>query len=133
MSECIFCKIIAGEIPGKKIYEDDYTLAFMDVAKDVDGHTLVVPKKHVTNFLDCDQKPLHHVMDPFQKLSRHYIENCGYDGINLYSAANESSGQSVFHYHMHIVPRKSGDGVQGWPQFGGAKHSLEEIFEKIKF
>ena len=63
MDDCIFCKIIEGEIPCMKIYEDEYTIVFMDIAKDVDGHMLVVPKKHITNILDADEDTLHHVMD----------------------------------------------------------------------
>ena len=130
--DCIFCKIIKGEIPGMKIYEDEYTFAFLDIAKDVDGHTLVVPKKHVTNALDCDTETMHHVMDTVQKISRHYVEKCGYDGVNILNASNESAGQTVFHLHMHIVPRRASDDFTGWPVYKGAKESLEETHSKLK-
>ena len=70
---CIFCKIINKEIPSYKIYEDEYTYAFLDIAKDVDGHTLVIPKKHVTNVLDCDEVTLSHVMNTVKKLCNHYL------------------------------------------------------------
>ena len=77
MDDCIFCKIIKGEIPGMKIYEDDYTYAFLDIAKDVDGHTLVIPKKHVESLLECDSETMTHVMETVQKISRHYVDDCG--------------------------------------------------------
>ena len=65
--DCIFCKIIKGDIPSFKIYEDEYTYVFLDIAKDVDGHTLVVPKKHVTNVIDCDEQTLIHVSKTIKK------------------------------------------------------------------
>lgn len=132
MENCIFCKIIAGEIPGMKIYEDDYTYAFLDIAKDVDGHTLVIPKKHFESLLECDTEALTHVMDSVKKISTHYINNCGYEGVNLFNCTKECAGQSVFHFHMHIIPRKSNDGIKGVPSFDGAKKTLEETLKKLK-
>lgn len=132
MSDCIFCRIIKGELPSMKVYEDEYTYAFMDIAKDVDGHMLVIPKVHCTNMVECDPESLHHVMDTVQKISRHCIDDCGYEGVNLLNCTNACSGQTVFHYHMHIIPRKSGDGIPGVPKFTGAEHPLEEMFEKLK-
>ena len=82
MDDCIFCKIIKGEIPSFKIYEEEYTYAFLDIAKDVDGHTLVIPKKHVRNMLECDSETMTHVMESVQKISAHYINDCGYGGVN---------------------------------------------------
>ena len=73
MEDCIFCKIIKGEIPCYKIYEDEYTFAFLDIAGDVDGHTLVIPKKHCKNILDCDEKTLEYVMKTVQKISKHFL------------------------------------------------------------
>lgn len=132
MCDCIFCKIIAGELPGMKVYEDQYTFAFMDIAKDVDGHILVVPKKHVTNVLDCDEETLTQVMKTVKKIANHCVENCGYDGVNILNASDASAGQTVFHLHMHIIPRKAGDGIPGWPVFTGAKQEIEEMHKKLK-
>ena len=78
MDNCIFCEIIKGKIPCMKIYEDEHTIVFMDIAKDVDGHMLVVPKKHVTNILDADNETLHHVMDTVKKVANHCVTVCGY-------------------------------------------------------
>lgn len=132
MDDCIFCKIIKGEIPSFKIYEDDYTYAFLDIAKDVDGHTLVIPKKHVRSMLECDSETMTHVMSTVQKISRHYIDDCGYGGVNLLNCTNECAHQSVFHFHVHIIPRKENDGIRGVPDFKGAKLPLEEMHEKLK-
>lgn len=129
---CVFCKIIKGEIPSYKVYEDEYTYAFLDIAKDVDGHTLVVPKKHVTNILDCDEETLAYVMNTVKKISNHYVNNCGYSGVNILNANGEDSGQTVFHLHIHIIPRKNADGVDAWPHFAGAKEDIAEMWEKLK-
>ena len=132
MNDCIFCKILKGELPCMKIYEDERTMAFLDIAKDVDGHILVIPKKHVTNILDADGETLSHVMNTVKKIGVHLTENCGYEGMNILNANNECSGQTVFHLHIHLIPRKHGDGVAGFPKFAGAKLPLEEMFERLK-
>ena len=130
--DCIFCKIIKGDIPSYKIYEDEYTFAFLDIAKDVDGHTLVIPKKHVVNVLDCDEQTLEHVMNTVKKICNHYVDDCGFEGCNSINASGSAAQQSVFHMHFHIIPRKNNDGVDAWPLFKGAKLSLEEMHEVLK-
>ncbi len=132
MSDCIFCRIISGEIPSRKIFEDEWTYAFMDVAQDVDGHILVVPKAHRKNILDCDEETLAQLMRTVKKISNHLTEKCGYNGVNLLNASDESAGQSVPHFHIHIIPRKTGDGVDAWPHFDGAKQDAEEVFRCIR-
>ncbi len=115
-----------------KVYEDSDTVVFMDLAKDVDAHMLVVPKKHVKSIFDCDMDTLCHLMKTVKKISNHCIEACGYDGINLLNANDESAGQSVQHFHIHIVPRKKNDNINAWPNFSGAKFEIEEIYKQIK-
>ena len=132
MENCVFCKIINGEFSSRKIYEDENTLAFLDIAKDVDGHILVVPKKHVKNILDCDKETLDAVMQTAKKISNHLVDNCGYEGVNLLNASDESAGQSVPHFHVHIIPRKSDDGIDAWPKFDGGKTDLDEMLLKLK-
>ena len=131
MSDCIFCKIVAGEVPSRKVFEDEHTLAFLDIAGDVDGHILVIPKRHVKNILDCDGETLTQVMRTVKRVADHLTKNCGYDGVNLLNASGESAGQSVPHLHIHIVPRKAGDGIDAWPKFEGAKREIEEVFREI--
>lgn len=132
MSDCIFCKIASGEIQGMRVYEDAETLAFMDLAKDVDGHVLVIPKKHCKNILDCDPDTLSAVMNTVKKVSMHLTEKCGYDGVNLLNASDESAGQSMPHFHIHIIPRRKNDGIDAWPAFTGAKEEIADVFERIR-
>ena len=132
MIDCIFCKIVSGEISALKIYEDDLTLAFMDIAKDVDGHILVIPKKHCKNITDCDEESLYAVVRTVKKISKHLTDHCGYEGVNLLNASDESAGQSVPHFHIHIIPRKSNDMIDAWPEFDGAKQDIQEVFDKIR-
>lgn len=132
MEDCIFCKLIRGELPTMKVYEDEYTLVFMDTAKDVDGHILAVPKKHCRNILDCDEEALSELMRTVKKVSGHLVEDCGYEGVNLLNASGESAGQSVSHFHIHIIPRKTGDNIDAWPHFDGAKDKIEDVFGRIK-
>ena len=130
--DCVFCKIVNGDIHSLKVYEDEHTLVFMDIAKDVDGHMIAIPKKHVKCILDCDTETLCHLMVTVKKISNHCIDDCGYEGVNLLNASDESAGQSVPHFHIHIIPRKSGDGIDAWPKFDGANHEIEELFQKLR-
>ena len=129
---CVFCKIVNGELPSMKVYEDEHTLAFMDIARDVDGHMCVIPKKHVKNILDCDAEALQRLMATVKRISNYLVDSCGYDGVNLLNASDESAGQSVPHFHIHIIPRKNGDGIDTWPHFEGAKNEINDVYEKIK-
>ena len=79
MNDCIFCKIIKGEIPSYKIYENDKVYAFLDIACDSYGHTLVIPKKHCVNLLDCDKEYLDAVVEAVQTISNHYVNDCGFE------------------------------------------------------
>lgn len=131
MCDCIFCKIIKGELPSYKIFENEYVYAFLDISKDVDGHTLVIPKKHFKNVLDCDDLYLAETIKAVKTISNHYI-SLGYEGVNVLNANNECSGQTVFHLHFHIIPRKNNDNINAWPKFDGAKHSLEEMHKILE-
>ncbi len=130
--DCIFCKIIKGEIPSYKIYEDDMTYAFLDIASDSYGHTLVIPKKHYVNALDCNKKYLRATIDSVQKISRHFVDNCGFEGVNILNASGQSAQQSVFHLHFHIIPRKSDDGIDIWALKDKKDLDLAEICKKLK-
>ena len=105
MDNCIFCKIIKGEIPCYKIYEDEHTLAFLDISEDYFGHTLVVPKQHCANILDASADALRRVLSSVKKISRHYVKHCHASGINVLNNNGESAGQSVMHLHFHIIPK----------------------------
>lgn len=107
--DCIFCKIVAGEIPCKKVYEDNDVLAFLDISGDYKDHTLVIPKRHCTNILDASSCKLTACAKALNKISNTYIQK-GYHGVNVFNNSGECSGQSVMHLHFHIIPRKNGDG-----------------------
>ena len=131
MNDCIFCKILSGEIPSYKIYETDKAYAFLDIACDAVGHTLVIPKKHFASILDCDADYLDAVIEAVKRISRHYVEDCGYDGVNVFNASGAAAEQSVFHLHFHIVPRKDGDGMSMWPLSVKRDIDLAEICKKL--
>lgn len=130
---CIFCKIASGDAPSLKVYEDEHTMVFMDIAKDVDGHMVAIPKKHIKSILDCDTDSLNRLMQTVKKVSDHCVSKCGYDGVNLLNASEESAGQSVPHFHIHIIPRKHNDHLDTWPKLDGAKQELEAVYKKLKF
>lgn len=105
MENCIFCKITKKEIPGKILYEDELCLAFLDLSQTTDGHTLVIPKTHYKNILDVDDQTLAHMMKVTQKLARLIVTNMNASGVNILTNANEIAGQTVMHFHLHIIPR----------------------------
>lgn len=109
----------------KIIYEDAYTCVFLDIAEDADGHMLAIPKKHCTSIFECDKDTLSHLMQAVQEVSRHCIR-LGYEGINLLNASGSCAGQSVQHFHIHIIPRKPDDGINAWPELPGSAISLDE-------
>jgi len=110
--DCLFCKIIAGEIPSHKIYEDEHTLAFLDINQDVWGHSLVVPKRHFENTFDMPEAEIKHIVRTTKKIATHLKNNVGVDGINLLNNSGEHAGQIVHHFHLHIFPRFKGDGFK---------------------
>lgn len=130
--DCIFCKIISGKIPCYKIYEDEFTLAFLDVAKDAIGHTLVVPKAHVSSLVEIDEKTLSRTMLVAQKIAKHYIENCGFEGVQIINNCGDSAGQSVMHFHVHIIPRRKGDGLKDWAYNDKIEMDLEKLAQELK-
>ncbi len=105
----VFCKIIKGEIPSTKVYEDDDVLAILDVSQVTRGHTLVMPKKHYSNMLDCPSDILHKVMDVAQRIGQADMLVLGASGINILTNAGEAAGQSVPHFHVHVIPRYAGE------------------------
>ena len=105
----VFCKIIDGEIPCYKLYEDDDVLAFLDISQVTKGHALVVPKKHYDNFLATPQEVMHKVMDIAQRIGQVEIK-LGAEGVNILTNCYEAAGQSVPHFHVHVIPRYSNNG-----------------------
>lgn len=105
MEKDVFCKIVDGEIPCYKLYEDNDVLAFLDISQATKGHTLVISKKHYDNFLTIPQDEMHKVMDVAQRIGQIEIKFLGAKGVNILSNAYEAAGQTVMHFHVHVIPR----------------------------
>ncbi len=102
---CIFCQIANGEIPCHKIFEDDDVLAFLDISQVTKGHALVICKEHYENFLSTPKDLVHKVMDIAQRVGQVQIQMLGAKGVNIVSNCYENAGQSVMHFHVHVIPR----------------------------
>ena len=109
MDECIFCKIVNGDIPCYKVYEDDDVLAFLDISQTTPGHTLVVSKKHFKNLLYVPKDILAKVMGAAQRIAQAQVASLGAKGVNIINNTNEIAGQTVMHFHVHVIPRYSND------------------------
>ena len=107
VSDCIFCKIVAGEIPASKVYEDDHFLAFLDISQVTPGHTLVIPKKHARNLLEMTPDETADLFNIVSRVTKKVESATQPQGMNIISNMEEIAGQSVFHTHVHILPRYS--------------------------
>lgn len=112
MDSCIFCKIARGEIPCYKVYEDQEVLAFLDINPASKGHTLIVTKEHFDDVTKCPKNLLDHVFEVAQIIAQASIAQLHADGVNIITNAGKAAGQSVKHFHVHVIPRYSDDGVQ---------------------
>ncbi len=130
-NECIFCNIIKGVVPCYKIAENEQAIAFLDIANDSYGHTLVIPKKHCKNILDCDENSLVAVQKLVQEVAKHYVEDCGFHGVNIFCANEECAGQTVFHLHYHIFPRKKKDKLKINFSCEDKMPALEDVHKKL--
>ncbi len=113
MNDCIFCKIVKGEIPADKVYEDEAVLAFLDISPVNLGHTLIIPKEHFENIFVVPEETIAHMMKIAKKTS-HAFEELHADGVNITMNNKEAAGQMVFHAHIHVIPRFKGDGFELW-------------------
>ncbi|HWT76206.1 MAG TPA: HIT family protein [Mobilitalea sp.] len=111
-NNCIFCKIIAGEIPSATVYEDDDFKVIMDISPAAKGHTIILSKKHAANLFELDDDTASKALLVARKVATAMKEELGCDGINLLQNNGEAAGQTVFHYHMHLIPRFNGDQVK---------------------
>lgn len=105
MKDDVFCLIIAGEIPCTKVYEDEDVLAILDISQATRGHTLVMPKEHYDDMLHCPAELMHRVYDVAQKIGQAQMRALGANGVNILSNVGEASGQSIKHFHVHVIPR----------------------------
>jgi histidine triad (HIT) family protein len=133
MSDCVFCKIVAGQIPSTKVYEDEHVLAFMDLGQVNPGHVLVAVKKHAANLFELEVAQAEAIARATVKISNALKKAFEAEGLSVYQANGKAAGQTVFHYHVHLLPRHAGDGMElVWPVKNPPREKLEGYAEKIR-
>ena len=130
---CIFCKIAAGEIPSATLYEDEDFRVILDLGPASKGHALILPKEHYRNLYDIDDETLAKAALLAKKMVKKLTDVLGCDGYNVVQNNEPCAGQTVFHFHMHLIPRYEGDSVGlGWPAGELTDEVKNEILEKMK-
>ncbi|MCI9136823.1 MAG: HIT family protein [Lachnospiraceae bacterium] len=132
---CIFCKIAAGEIPSKTIYEDEQFRVILDISPAVRGHALIIPKEHYADIYSLPEELAARAIVLAKKLAVHMTEMLKCDGFNIVQNNGEAAGQTVFHFHMHLIPRYQEDGNQDklcWNHLELSQEELEEICQKLR-
>jgi histidine triad (HIT) family protein len=131
--ECIFCRILAGELPGTIVAEDERTVSFMDINPATRGHALVVPRAHSRDLLEIDPEDLAACARAAQDLARRQKDVLGADGVNLLNACGERAWQTVFHFHVHVIPRYAGDPLQlPWVPGPGDPDAIRAAGEELR-
>ena len=130
---CIFCKLANGDIPTNKIYEDDDFTVIMDASPATKGHALILPKEHYKNLYEMPDDLLEKVMPLAKKLATHMTEVLHCDGFNIVQNNNEIAGQTVFHFHVHLIPRyEGGTEILGWDHQIFTDEEMAEIRDSLK-
>jgi histidine triad (HIT) family protein len=134
MKDCIFCRIIAGEIPCTKVFEDDVTLSFMDISPLNKGHILIVPKEHYNTIVEADPELYGHLCGVVCRISKAVQAALNPDGINILQLNGKAANQVVPHLHIHIVPRWHGDGltISAWEPVPGKMDEITRNAEMVK-
>lgn len=131
-TNCIFCKIANGEIPSKTLYEDDKFRVILDLGPATKGHALILPKEHYADLYELPDETAVEVMKLAKKLAAQMTERLGCEGFNLVQNNGELAGQTVFHFHMHLIPRYKEDGQKiGWKPQEVSQEELEAVREQI--
>lgn len=127
---CVFCDIVDGKIPSKKVFENESLIAILDISQTTKGHTLIIPKKHFNNMLETDENILKEMISLSKTLGNKIVKNMNATGLNVLINTNESAGQTVMHTHMHLIPRyDSNDTIE--ISFKENKFDLDEILNII--
>lgn len=131
-TNCIFCKIANGEIPSKTLYEDDKFRVILDLGPATKGHALILPKEHYADLYELPDETAGEVMKLAKKMAAQMTERLGCEGFNLVQNNGELAGQTVFHFHMHLIPRYKEDGQKiGWKPQEVSQEELEAVREQI--
>ncbi len=133
MDHCVFCKIVAKQIPAALVHEDEHTLAFMDIGQVNPGHVLVAVKRHAENIYALDDAQAAGVFRAATRVARAIRDAFSPQGLSVYQANGSAAGQTVFHFHVHLVPRHERDGMElSWPVKNPPREKLAEYAEKIR-
>jgi len=133
MTDCVFCRIVAGQIPSTRVHEDEHTLAFMDLGQVNPGHVLVAVKKHAANLFELDDIQAAAVARASVRIARAIRDAFAPAGLSVYQANGKPAGQTVFHYHVHLLPRHEADGMElTWPVKNPPREKLEGYAEQIR-
>ena len=131
--QCIFCELVAGDIPAARVYEDDLTLAFMDLGQVNPGHVLVATKRHAATLFDITPEEAAAVMQTAQKVAQAVLAVFDPPGLTLLQANGKEGDQTVFHFHMHVVPRHGNDGIAlSWPRKEPGAEVLNGYAERLR-
>jgi histidine triad (HIT) family protein len=131
--ECIFCKIVAGELPAQIVDQDERTVAFMDISPATRGHALVVPRRHARNLLEIQREDLEATIVAAQRLAQTVSNRLGADGVNLLNSCGSAAWQTVFHFHVHVIPRYAGDPLRlPWTPAAGDPDEIAETAQLLR-
>jgi histidine triad (HIT) family protein len=131
--DCIFCKVLAGEIPSEKVYEDEYAVAVMDINPWTRGHAVVIPRKHAANLFEIEEDELEHVIVAAKRLATNVRDTLGCDGVNLLQSNGRAAWQTIFHLHFHVIPRYDDDPLELPTRPKQAKpEELAEVAQEIR-
>lgn len=134
-ADCLFCRIAAGKVPANVIYEDDDVMAFLDISQATRGHALVIAKEHYRSFLSVPAALMHEVMDVARRIAKADVEVLGAKGVNVLTNVNREAGQSIWHFHVHVLPRYGDDrsfSVSFRPNPDLGKIDLKGLAEKLR-
>lgn len=130
--DCLFCKIVEGAIPARIVAEDEHTVAFMDIRPATRGHLLVIPRDHAANIHEISERDLAAVYESAKRLAGRVIERLGADGVNLMQSNGSAAWQTVFHFHVHVIPRYKGDPLKlPWVPADGDEAEIAEAAEAL--
>ena len=133
MDECLFCRLVAGEIPATRVAETERALAFMDIFPAVPGHVLVIPRAHADDALAADDADLAACVALAARVARAQEAALGAEGVNLLSSSRAAAGQTVFHLHVHVLPRVAGDGFAvPWPVAPGDPEAIAALAARLR-
>ncbi len=133
LSDCLFCRIAAGEVPAIVVHEDERTLAFMDIAPANRGHVVVIPRSHATNVLDIEPEDLAACARVGQQVARRVTERLGASGVNLLNSSGQAAWQTVMHFHLHVIPRYPGDPLRlPWEPQAGNPEEITKVAAKLQ-